>query len=78
MKYKIYSNLIIPPISGISNFKGREEFLFNSVLELIKFIEQKVEEVDFIEIIETYRDYANECIKNFNLKHFYIDCLTRT
>ena len=75
MKYKIYSNLLNPPISGISNFKGSEEFLFDGIWELIGFIEKKVDDIDFVGVIEIYKDYANRCVENFNPKHFYISGL---
>lgn len=74
MKYKIYFNLIAPPTDNIKNLKGSGKFAFDSVMELIEFLKQRTEEIDFIWAIERYKRYAEECVENFNPRHFYIDC----
>ncbi len=74
MKYKIYSDLVIPPTSAITNLKGNNSVVIEDIHDLIDFIKQKAEEVDFLDIIETHKDYVEE-YDDFDPSHFSIDCL---
>lgn len=84
MKYKMYSELVNPPTSQISGFKGRYSFQFDNIWGLFKVIRQEVEKISLHELIESYKEYAElyaedrkgTDLDNFNPKQFKIDCLT--
>ena len=73
-KYKIYSKIVAPPISSITALKGNEEYEFDNSLELHKILKNTFNEINFLEIIEEYLEFAIDTFDNFNINQFNIDC----